>query len=241
MSVHDALTFLCKKRRSGIRQLYHTALSHLQVFMEHCEAFDNKIQRGLTLIYDIEWVMKKRVSSSKCSNNEPNNVTPSPPCALMRNRFAALLRRAFIVYEEAIIDLRSHVNKENLAHLYGMYNVRSFATLSAVDRVEVDGSDVPSFECLEVLAQSMHAKRRECLVQFLALDIVSERHDSVRRDYANEWKGINAVLDTLVQETNKFAADAMEALEDEQCKDVTEMGCLEDTHMFIYTLILFYR
>lgn len=211
--------------------------------MEHCEAFDNKIQRGMTLIHDIEWVMKKRVSSSKCSNNEPNNVTPSTPCALMRHRFAALLRRAFIVYEEAIIDLRSHVKKENLAHLYGMYNVRSFATLSAVDRVGVDASDVPSFECLEVLLQSMHAKRRECLMQFLALDIVSERHDSVRRDYASEWKGINTVLDTLVQETHKFATDAMEALEDEQCKYI-HYKVLQDweiwkrhTCLFIHTYI----
>lgn len=131
-----------------------------------------------------------------------------------------MLRRAFIIYEEAIIDLIDHVNKSNLSRLYDMYNIRSIASLSALDRMDDDNSEEGGIclDRLRALAQLMHAKRRECMMQLLALDIVTDEHDSLRLDYERGWRGVNAVLAKVTEDTKQFVNDITHALENELCK-----------------------
>ncbi|KAG2218957.1 hypothetical protein INT45_004649 [Circinella minor] len=212
------------KRRSGIRQLYHTALTRLQTLMEQCETLDSKVHRTLITIQEIELVSRGyRLSTPLSPISRIEQTSKSRRCTVLRNRLAAMLRRAFIVYEEAIIDLVDHVNKNNLSRLYDMYNVRSVASLSSIDVVEEDNSnDGVSVERLRTLAQLMHAKRRECMMQLLALDIMSEGHDSIRRDYENNWKRVNAILTKLVDETKGFVTDIMDALQAELYKPALE-------------------
>jgi hypothetical protein len=64
----------------------------------------------------------------------------------------------------------------------------------------------------------MHLKRRECMVHFLALSVMTEDHDSIRYDYKDTWKIINGVLKKLVEETERFQKDITEALDAEFCK-----------------------
>ncbi|KAI9488274.1 Mysoin-binding motif of peroxisomes-domain-containing protein [Zychaea mexicana] len=210
------------KRRSGIRQLYQTALNRLQTLMEQSETLDSKVHRTLITIQEIELVSRGyRLSTPLSPISRIEQSSKSRRCTALRNHLAAMLRRAFIVYEEAIIDLIDHVNKNNLSHLYDMYNVRSVASLSSIDRIEEDENGV-SVERLRALAQLMHAKRRECMMQLLALDIMSEGHDSVRRDYEAGWRGVNTVLTMLVDETKVFVKDIMDALQTELYKPVVE-------------------
>lgn len=174
-------------------------------------------------IQEIELVSRGyRLSTPLSPISRIEQTAKSRRCVTLRNRLAAVLRRAFIVYEEAIIDLIEHVNKSNLSRLYDMYNVRSIASLSAVDRMDENESEATaagtSLERLRALAQLMHAKRRECMMQLLALDIMSEGHDSVRRDYEKRWKAVNSVLATLAEETRKFVGDVVDALGNELCK-----------------------
>ncbi|KAG0182272.1 hypothetical protein DFQ28_007233 [Apophysomyces sp. BC1034] len=94
-----------------------------------------------------------------------------------------------------------------------MYNVSSIASLSAVDGIDAD--EVVSLEYLKRLAQLMHSKRRECMMQFLALNVMTEEHDSVRRDYEDGWRAVNGVLDKLVKETSGFLKEVLRALDTE--------------------------
>ncbi|KAI8143223.1 Mysoin-binding motif of peroxisomes-domain-containing protein [Fennellomyces sp. T-0311] len=210
------------KRRIGIRQLYNTALSRLQTMMEQSERLDSKVHRTLITIQEIELVSRGyRLSTPLSPISRIEQSTKSRRCNVLRNRLAGMLRRAFIVYEEGIIDLIDHVNKNNLSRLYEMYNVRSVASLSSIDKIEEDSSGV-SLERLRALAQLMHAKRRECMMQFLALDIMSEGHDSIRRDYEAGWKGVNTVLRMLEDETKSFVNDIMDALQTELYKPLVD-------------------
>lgn len=189
--------------------------------MESCEALDNKVHRAIITIQEIELVSRGyRLSTPLSPISRIEQSSKTRRCATLRNKLAATLRRAFIVFEEGIIDLIDQVNKQNLSRLYDMYNVKPIASLSAVDRMENagDGNVGCSLDCLRTLAQLMHAKRRECMMQLLALNIVTEEHDSIRRDYQHGWKSVNAVLFKLTEETKKFTDDIGDALETELCK-----------------------
>lgn len=140
----------------------------------------------------------------------------SRKCIQLRNRLASVLRRAFMLYEEGIIDLMDVIHKKNLNTLYEMYNVHSIASLSAMgdDNGQEEGY---SLDQLKKLAQIMHLKRRECMVHFLALGAMTEDHTSVHYNYRDDWRAINDVLAKLVTETEKFTIEIVEALDAEFC------------------------
>ncbi|KAF7732903.1 hypothetical protein EC973_000179 [Apophysomyces ossiformis] len=201
-------------RRAWIRQLYQTALSRLQKLTEECEAFDTKIHRALITIQEIELVSRGyRLSTPLSPISRIEQSSKSKRCGFLRNKLAHVLRRAFIVYEEGIIDLVDHVNSRNVSRLHEMYNVHSIASLSALE--DLDGDDAVSLDYLKRLAQLMHSKRRECMLGFLALNVMTEEHDSVRRDYEDCWRAINGVLDKLVTETSGFLKEVLGALDTE--------------------------
>ncbi|KAL0090766.1 Mysoin-binding motif of peroxisomes-domain-containing protein [Phycomyces blakesleeanus] len=207
-------------RRSWIRQLYQTALSRLQTLVEECDRLDTRIHRALITIQEIELVSRGyRLSTPLSPISRIEQTSKSRRCMALRQRLAGLLRKAFMVYEEAIMDLSDQVNKTNVSRLYEMYNVRSIASLSAVGSALDRDEEAPlGLDYLKQLAQLMHSKRRECMMQFLALDIMTEAHDSVRGDYENGWHAVNMVLFRLVTETKAFATESKEALDNELCK-----------------------
>ncbi|ORY95755.1 Mysoin-binding motif of peroxisomes-domain-containing protein [Syncephalastrum racemosum] len=211
-------------RRSGIRQLYHTALSRLQSLMENSETLDSKVHRALITIQEIELVSRGyRLSMPLSPVSRIEQTSKARRCIALRSRLSSILRRAFIIYEEAIIDLVGHVDKNGVSRLYDMYNVRSVASLSAVEH-----DDETSLEFLRALAQLMHTKRRECMMQFLALNIVSEGHDSVRRDYESSWRAVTTVLANLETETISFVNQILDALDTELYKPAPDLGPASD-------------
>ncbi|KAI8378547.1 Mysoin-binding motif of peroxisomes-domain-containing protein [Blakeslea trispora] len=231
------------RRRACIRQQYQTALSKLQIFTEHSDTFDTKIHRVLITIQEIELVSRGfRLSTPLPPISRIDQNGKQRKCIQLRNALASILRRAFIVYEEGIVDLMDSVNKRNLTTLYDMYNVHSIASLSAVD-YSADGEE-PSLEQLKKLAQVMHLKRRECMVQLLALDAITREHDAVRYDYRSAWKNINEVLGKLVDETSQFVKELGENLDAEFYKPINsfDKGSLsskiEDTRLkkFVHRL-----
>lgn len=204
------------KRRTAIRQLYQIALSKVQAFIDHSDTLDTKVHRVLITIQEIELVSRGyRLSTPLSPISRIEQNSKQRKCIQLRNRLSTVLRRAFITYEEGIIDLMDVVNKSNLATLYDMYNVHSIASLSAMNE---EGDEVYSLDQLKKLAQLMHLKRRECMVHFLALDVMTENHDSVRYDYQAGWKAVIDVLKKIVDETENFAKEVVDALEAEFCK-----------------------
>lgn len=190
-------------------------------FTNHCDTFDTKVHRCLITIQEIELVSRGyRLSTPLSPISRIEQNSKSRKCVQLRNRLASVLRRAFIIYEEGIIDLMDVIHKKNLNTLYEMYNVHSIASLSAMgDDISDEGY---SLEQLKKLAQIMHSKRRECMVHFLALGVMTEDHDSVHYNYSEGWGIINQVLGKLVDETEKFTLEIVDALDAEFCKFLSE-------------------
>ncbi|KAI9270099.1 Mysoin-binding motif of peroxisomes-domain-containing protein [Helicostylum pulchrum] len=216
------------RRRSFIRQLYQIALTRMGAFTNHCDTFDTKVHRCLITIQEIELVSRGyRLSTPLSPISRIEQNSKSRKCVQLRNRLASVLRRAFIIYEEGIIDLMDVIHKKNLNTLYEMYNVHSIASLSAMgDDISDEGY---SLEQLKKLAQIMHSKRRECMVHFLALGVMTEDHDSVHYNYSEGWGIINQVLGKLVDETEKFTLDIVEALDAEFYKPMHGFDKNNDT------------
>jgi hypothetical protein len=176
---------------------------------------DTKVHRVLITIQEIELVSRGyRLSTPLSPISRIEQNSKNRKCIQLRNRLSSILRRAFIIYEEGIIDLMDVINKKNLNTLYEMYNVHSIASLSAMGE---ENSDAYNLDQLKKLAQIMHLKRRECMVHFLALGVMTDEHDSIRFDYQLGWKSVNDVLDKLVNETEQFTKDIVEALDAEFC------------------------
>ncbi|CAO0800816.1 unnamed protein product [Mucor circinelloides] len=212
--------FYRHKRRSSIRQLYQIALSRLQSFNDHSETFDTKVHRVLITIQEIELVSRGyRLSTPLSPISRIEQKSKNRKCIQLRNRLSAILRRAFIIYEEGIIDLMDVINRTNLNTLYEMYNVHSIASLSAMGE---ENGDAYSLDQLKKLAQIMHLKRRECMVHFLALGVMTDEHDSIRFDYQHGWRTVNDILDKLVNETEQFTKDIVEALDAEFYKPMND-------------------
>lgn len=170
-------------------------------------------------IQEIELVSRGyRLSTPLSPISRIEQNSKSRKCIQLRNRLASVLRRAFIIYEEGIIDLMDVIHKKNLHTLYEMYNVHSIASLSSMDDTQGQEGGGYTLEQLKKLAQIMHLKRRECMVHFLALGVMTEDHDSVRYDYKDAWECINKVLHKIVSETEQFAKEITDALDAEFCK-----------------------
>ncbi|KAI7904984.1 Mysoin-binding motif of peroxisomes-domain-containing protein [Cokeromyces recurvatus] len=173
-STSTSLFFYYRHRqRKSIRELYQVALDRVQSFMDHSDQLDTKMHRAFITIQEIELVSRGyRLSKPYSPISRIEQMKSSKKkCQRLRQRLASILRRAFIIYEEAIIDLMSVVHKKNVNTLYDMYNVHSIASLSAVNNDNDD--DDNSLEQLKKLAQIMHLKRRECMVHLLALENMS--------------------------------------------------------------------
>ncbi|KAI7871861.1 Mysoin-binding motif of peroxisomes-domain-containing protein [Spinellus fusiger] len=215
-------------KRSSIRQSYQTALSRLQTLVEECHRLDTRIHRAINTIQEVELVSRGyRLSTPLSPISRIEQTSKSRHCMALRQRLVGLLRKAFMVYEEAIMDLSDLVNKPVVARFYDMYNVRSIASLSAVSHRESEES-LLSLEYIRELAQLMHAKRRECMIHFLSLSSATEAHDSLHRHYENEWHAVNKVLNTLASETKAFTVETKEAVDQELSKQRYVEVCLQE-------------
>ncbi|KAG1293097.1 hypothetical protein G6F66_006390 [Rhizopus arrhizus] len=212
-STTASLFFFYRYRRlSSIRQLYHTVLSKVQSFIEQCDAFDTKIHRILITIQEIELVSRGyRLSTPLSPISRIEQNSKKRKCVHLRNRLASVLRRAFIVHEQGIIDLVDVIDKQHLLGLYEMYNVDSMASLSGVE--SSDDDDTFSLDQLKQLTQAMHLKRRECMVHFLALGVDIDK---------NGWKVVNDILSQFLKEFEAFTNEMVEALDAEFYKPINE-------------------
>ncbi|CAG8441944.1 1464_t:CDS:2 [Acaulospora colombiana] len=112
---------------------------------------------------------------------------------ILLSSLIGLTVEAFISYSEAILLMQPEISKSNLTIMYNMYNITPCPEGDVWD-VE-DEKEKYTLENLKQCFQMMHAKRRECLCHFLALDVMTPGRDSHRRDYEYHWAAVNGHLD----------------------------------------------
>ncbi|RUS28030.1 Mysoin-binding motif of peroxisomes-domain-containing protein, partial [Jimgerdemannia flammicorona] len=216
----SCFSFYKQMRRNAIRRTHAIALKILHNFVHQSQLLDSKINKTLIMIQEIELVSRGyRLSTPLSPISRIEQSSKSRRCLHLRRTLATLLRTGFATYDLAISHLQPQIDRANLQKLYGMYNIHPIAASSveetntaASDR-EDEESDYTALEHLRRLAQLMHWKRRECLTQLMALEVMTEGHDSVRFDYERRWREVNAELRKLVESTREMVNQVAEALD----------------------------
>lgn len=139
-------------------------------------------------------------------------------CGILRETVYNILKEAYVTYSNNIISMQSEISKTNLTIMQNMYNIIPY-TESEDDWNNVDSEkDKFSLEYLKHCFQKMHAKRRECLCHFLALDVMTPGRDSHRRDYEHHWAAVNNHLNELGATIGHYLETINLASANELCK-----------------------
>ncbi|KAG9296311.1 hypothetical protein G9A89_014903 [Geosiphon pyriformis] len=191
-----SFAFYRRMRRKAVKTMHDLALHLLEVLVYNCQAFDIKVNKALIMIQEIELVSRGyRLSMPLSPITRIEQSTKTRRCVELRDTLHAILREAFMGYRRAIMTIQSEISQQNLAIMYNMYNIAA-----ALDEDEWnldDVEDATSLENLRICFQKMHAKRRECLCHFLALDVMTTGRDSHRGDYEQHWAIVNDHLNEL--------------------------------------------
>ncbi|KAI8878449.1 hypothetical protein K501DRAFT_195832 [Backusella circina FSU 941] len=189
-----------QKHRRSIRQLYQTALSSVQSLIDHSEKLDNLVYQTLVLVKEDELVNQGYRLEMPHSSPLPSTILSQHDNVKLCDKVTSFLRRLFMLYEEAVVTLNQVTDNDQLNTLYDMYNIRLVASLlppsPTFSANNVDGSD-EILNSLTQLTQIMHAKRRECMVTLLSLNMMMD-FSVIGSNQIQDWKVVNEVLNILV-------------------------------------------
>lgn len=145
-------------------------------------------------------------------------------CQEARKKLYILLNRAIFKLNCSIANVAPIVDISTVLHLYDLYNAHpqmdpSSQTGPQSSMMEVeDDENKLSLEFLKQTCLAMHLRRREFLIQMLALrtlNMGSEPSDSV---YRHEWIQVQKEISHLAQEVENIALESTDILNDMLCK-----------------------
>ncbi|CAI2178258.1 11604_t:CDS:2 [Funneliformis geosporum] len=177
-----------RMRRKAVKTLYTSALHYMEALVYNCQTLDLKVNKALIMIQEIELVSQQNSKNRRC--------------LALRETVYNTLQEAFLTYRNAIIVMQPEISKHNLNIMYNMYNI--IPSNEDDEWIMEEENDMHSLENLKLCFQKMHAKRRECLCHFLALDVMTPGRDSHRRDYESHWAAVNNHLNNLSIVTGLF-------------------------------------
>lgn len=167
----------------AIRKHYATAIARLEQLSSSADEFDSELSSRLRAYIDMESQEEGSLELDRLDNDHEKSVAV----------LTAILRQQFDQYQEFIEKLLPYVDQTHKSRLFDMYNIDpNLQSGFAEDEIH------PSANYVEKLAQQLHWKRRECMTQLLALDIMTEEIDSNRIDYEKIWSFVNTWLQDLL-------------------------------------------
>ncbi|GAB5592061.1 hypothetical protein Unana1_06961 [Umbelopsis nana] len=167
----------------AIRKHYATAIARLEQLSSSADEFDSELSSRLRAYIDMESQEEGSLELDRLDNDHEKSVAV----------LTAILRQQFDQYQEFIEKLLPYVDQTHKSRLFDMYNIDpNLQSGFAEDEIH------PSANYVEKLAQQLHWKRRECMAQLLALDIMTEEIDSNRIDYEKIWSFVNTWLQDLL-------------------------------------------
>lgn len=145
-------------------------------------------------------------------------------CQEARKKLYILLNRAIFKLNCSIAKVSPTVDISTVLHLYDLYNAHPQidpSSQSGPQSSTIEMEDDENKLSLEFLKQTclvMHLRRREFLIQMLALrtlNMGSEPSDSV---YRHEWIQVQKEIGHLGQEVENIALESTDILNDMLCK-----------------------
>jgi hypothetical protein len=176
--------FYIMQRHVAIRNHYATAISRLEQISSSAYEFDSQI------LSMIQGVMEDKAKDDDVS--ESGSSTDADHTKFI-SALIAVLRQYFEQYQDFMDKLSPYVDQAHKSRLFDMYNIDHIAQAGLNEE-----DNQSTVEYLERILQQFHCKRRECMVQLLALNVMTEKNDSFRSDYEKTWAVANTWLKDML-------------------------------------------
>lgn len=187
LSILMILRSSISQRHVAIRNHYATAISRLEQLSSGAYDFDSHI-----LLMMQGFIEDSSTEGNVTGTSSSSDVNQGK----IFSELVSILRQYFDQYEHFMNQLSPYVDQAHKFRLSDMYNIDPTAKAGLID------DDEPmTVESLEKVLQKFHCKRRDCMIQLLALDIMTEENDSIRYDYEKTWAVVNVWLKDLLQVT----------------------------------------
>ncbi|KAG0177299.1 hypothetical protein DFQ29_004991 [Apophysomyces sp. BC1021] len=217
--IHSVAFFLLYRnyRHTNIRRIHATALDNLRQLVSLCQTNDTAVARLIDKLRQFELIsqgctLAPPESSYSCRSREQPML--SRKTLDIRRTVRSILHVQFRQFISFIGKIQPLIHQNNLSRLCDMYSVETFPSQS----LDVDKIIKPS-QCtttqLDQLTNATRLKRRECLMQMLALDIMTTGHDSERADYERNWEGVIKIMSDLIAQYRECTQQICDILSSE--------------------------
>jgi hypothetical protein len=144
-------------------------------------------------------------------------------CQEARKKLYILLNRAIFKFNCSIANVASMVDVSTVLHLCDLYNAHPEIDLriqaeSQSSMIQVEDASKLSLEFLKQICLNMHLRRREFLIQMLALRILTLGKLSSDKVYRQEWDKVQKEIGHLTQEIENIALESADILNEMLCK-----------------------
>jgi Mysoin-binding motif of peroxisomes len=154
-------------------------------------------------------------------------------CQEARKKLYILLNRAIFKLNCSIANVAPIVDISTVLRLYDLYNAHPHMDSSSLtdphtSMMQVEDASNLSLEFLKQTCLAMHLRRREFLVQMLALRILNVGIPPTDSVYHQEWIQVQKEINHLAQEVENIALESTDILNDMLCKyiEVVVLICI---------------
>ena len=167
----------------AIRKHYATAIARLEQLSSSAYEFDSHLSSRIHGNAEYESQIDNSSEYNRLTDDHAKSVTA----------LKTLLQRYVEQYQQFIDNISPYVDQAHKSRLFDMYNIDAILQAGFAEEDDLD-----SAEYVGKLAQQLHWKRRECMTQLLALNIMTEDIDSNRSDYEKTWSVVNTWLEDML-------------------------------------------
>lgn len=171
------------QKHVAIRKHYATAIARLEQLSSSAYEFDSQLSSRIHGNAEYESQNDNSSENDRLADEHAKSVTA----------LKTLLQRYVEQYQQFIDNISPYVDQAHKSRLFDMYNIDPILQAGFSEE-----DDLHSAEYVGKLAQQLHWKRRECMTQLLALNIMTEDIDSNGSDYEKTWSVVNTWLEDML-------------------------------------------
>lgn len=201
-----------------------SALRNLAHLIKQCRLLDTRVNRILNMIQEIELVSRGyRITTPLPPISRIEQNSKHRRCQETRKKLYILLNRAIFKLNCSIANVTSLVDESTVLHLYDLYNAHSdvdptILMESRTPMMQVQDVDKLSLDFLKQICLAMHLRRREFLIQLLALRVVNTGKPAPDKIYRQEWEQVQQEIGHLAKEIENIALESIDIFNDVLCK-----------------------
>ncbi|KAI8391557.1 uncharacterized protein BYT42DRAFT_597049 [Radiomyces spectabilis] len=210
-------------RHANIRHIHSKALHEIHEIFSLSQRCDPIVIRLLDKIRKIQLISQGYTLAPPGLPPRLATITSqqsSRQTAHMVKMLDELLRPHYQKTVSFLAQIHPLTDQRSITRLKDMYNLEdSPSSLRDVSPENATLSSVVTLDDLDHISHAIRWKRREFVMHFLALDIMTTGHDSERRDYEKNWNRVIQIMTNIKREFKQYLGDLQTLLTTENFDD----------------------